>query len=106
MESMSKSYKLGIYTFEPGNMTLEGPSDKRSLTRKETALLTILCQNENKLVSREFLLKEVWGDDDYFLGRSMDVFIAKLRKYLSEETSIAITNVHGAGFKLENNKQQ
>lgn len=98
-------YKLGTYTFEPANMTLHGTKDKRSLTRKETALLRLLCQNENKLIEREFILKEIWGDDDYFLGRSMDVFIAKLRKYLSEDPHLSITNVHGAGFKLETNKE-
>jgi DNA-binding response OmpR family regulator len=100
-----RNFQLGIYTFEPANMTLQGLKDKRSLTRKETALLSILCKNENKLVTREYLLKEIWGDDDYFLGRSMDVFIAKLRKYLSDEPAISITNVHGAGFKLETNKE-
>lgn len=97
----SKTYQLGIYSFEPDNMDLIGEQERRSLTRKETALLKILCENKNQLVAREFILKEIWGDDDYFLGRSMDVFIAKLRKYLSEDPSLAITNVHGAGFKLE-----
>lgn len=105
MDEPVKNFQLGIYTFEPANMTLQGPRDKRSLTRKETALLSTLCKNENKLVTREYLLKEIWGDDDYFLGRSMDVFIAKLRKYLSDEPSISITNVHGAGFKLETNNE-
>jgi DNA-binding response OmpR family regulator len=94
-------YSLGIYTFDVEDMTLIGPEGKRSLTRKETALLNILCQNRDKLVAREFILKKIWGDDDYFLGRSMDVFIAKLRKYLGEDPCLAITNVHGAGFKLE-----
>jgi DNA-binding response OmpR family regulator len=106
MDEPVKNFPLGLYTFEPSNMILQGPADKRSLTRKETALLSILCKNENKLVTREYLLKEIWGDDDYFLGRSMDVFIAKLRKYLNEDPSIAITNVHGAGFKLETNNQE
>ena len=100
----SKIFQLGSYCFEPSNMNLKREDDKRSLTRKETALLKILCENENQLVAREFILKEIWGDDDYFLGRSMDVFIAKLRKYLSDDTSLSITNVHGAGFKLETGK--
>ena len=104
-EESNRVYKIGTYTFEPGNMTLKGSTDKRSLTRKETALLKLLCENENKLIVREFILKEIWGDDDYFLGRSMDVFIAKLRKYLSEDPNLSITNVHGAGFKLETNKE-
>lgn len=97
--------QIGGYTFDSENMLLTGFEESRPLTRKETALLSILCENQNKLIAREFLLKKVWGDDDYFLGRSMDVFIAKLRKYLSADTSISITNVHGAGFKLETGKQ-
>lgn len=96
--------QLGAYTFDIENMVLSGFQESRTLTRKETALLGILCENQNKLVAREFILKRVWGDDDYFLGRSMDVFIAKLRKYLSADPSISITNVHGSGFKLETGK--
>lgn len=103
-ENLAKTYTLGTFTFEPANMILSGPEGVRTLTRKETALLGILCENKTMLVTREFLLKEIWGDDDYFLGRSMDVFIAKLRKYLSADPALAITNVHGAGFKLETNK--
>lgn len=98
-------YRIGKYNFDPQNMSLIYKDKVRSLTRKETALLEVLCQNENNLISREELLKRVWGDDDYFLGRSMDVFIAKLRKYLKEDPSLKITNVHGAGFKLETSQQ-
>ena len=87
-------------------MILKGKDGTRTLTRKETALLCVLCKNMDKLVARDHLLKEVWGDDDYFLGRSMDVFIAKLRKYLSEDSSLSITNVHGTGFKLETKQQE
>ena len=99
--SGSDKYSLGTYTFDAGNMSLKHNSGDRTLTRKETALLRILAKNKNKLINREFILKEVWGNDDYFLGRSMDVFIAKLRKYLKEDSGLSITNVHGAGFKLE-----
>ena len=98
-----KIFELGEYTFDAENMILKGKDGARSLTRKETALLCVLCKNMDKLVARDHLLKEVWGEDDYFLGRSMDVFIAKLRKYLSEDSSLSITNVHGTGFKLETN---
>lgn len=97
----SKVYSVGSYTFEPGNMTLTGPKGSRSLTRKETSLLKIFCENSDKLVPREYILKEIWGSDDYFLGRSMDVFIAKLRKYLKDDPGISITNIHGTGFKFE-----
>ena len=94
-------YTMGSYTFDATNMLLILDGEQRTLTRKETALLRILAKNKNKLVTREFILNEVWGTDDYFLGRSMDVFIAKLRKYLKEDPALSITNVHGAGFKLE-----
>ena len=100
-EEQVKTFELGKYIFDAENMTLNGKDGTRSLTRKETALLCILCKNMDKLVARDHILKEVWGDDDYFLGRSMDVFIAKLRKYLRDDPGLSITNVHGAGFKLE-----
>ena len=94
-------YKIGKYAFDHRNMVLRLEKKEKTLTRKENALLKLLCENKNKLLTREAALKSVWGDDDYFIGRSMDVFIAKLRKYLSEDPSISITNVHGTGFKLE-----
>lgn len=97
----SSSYKIGNYTFDFENMRLSIGNKERSLTRKEAALLRILCIYKNRLLAREVALKSVWGDDDYFIGRSMDVFITKLRKYLSEDPDISINNVHGTGFKLE-----
>ncbi len=97
----TRVFPLSNYTFDAENMILRNGDSERTLTRKETALLCILARNMNKLVARETILTEVWGNDDYFLGRSMDVFIAKLRKYLKEDPAISITNVHGAGFKLE-----
>ncbi|MEN8225113.1 MAG: response regulator transcription factor [Bacteroidota bacterium] len=100
-DDINKIYTLGSYSFKPANMDLKRAQKSRSLTRKETALLKFFCEHKNQLVAREQILNEVWGDDDYFLGRSMDVFIAKLRKYLREDPSLSITNVHGAGFKLE-----
>jgi DNA-binding response OmpR family regulator len=100
----TSEYKIGSYSFDVSNLILSRKGTSRNLTRKEAALLKILCRNENKLVPREDILNEVWGNDDYFLGRSMDVFIAKLRKYLSEDTGLSITNVHGSGFKLETGK--
>jgi DNA-binding response OmpR family regulator len=94
--------KLGDYTFDHGNMQLRYLSeDPVTLTRKESDLLVLLCQNRNQLLPREFVLKKVWGSDDYFIGRSMDVFITKLRKHLKQDSSLAITNVHGVGFRLE-----
>jgi DNA-binding response OmpR family regulator len=94
-------YQLGKYHYDAKNMILRAENDEKILTRKENALLRLLVENKNQLLTREVALKSVWGDDDYFIGRSMDVFIAKLRKYLKEDSNISITNVHGTGFKLE-----
>jgi DNA-binding response OmpR family regulator len=82
-------------------MTLQTNGQERILTRKEASLLKLLYLHRNSLLKREEALLTIWGDDDYFIGRSMDVFIAKLRKYLKEDPSISIINVHGTGFKLE-----
>ena len=71
------------------------------MTKKEAQILKILCKFKNQVVAREVVLNAVWGQDDYFVGRSLDVFITKLRKYLKEDPDIAIVNVHGTGFRLE-----
>lgn len=94
-------YFIGKYCFDYNNMQLKSPETERTLTRKEAGLLKLLVLNKNKLLQREVALKTIWGENDYFIGRSMDVFIAKLRKYLKEDEDISITNVHGMGFKLE-----
>jgi len=93
-------FKFGKFIFDSQNMILTFESNEQHLTRKESELLKVLCQNKNQLLTRENALKTVWGDDDYFIGRSMDVFITKLRKYLKDDSSIGITNVHGIGFKF------
>jgi two-component system, OmpR family, response regulator len=94
-------HQLGQFQYDPKNMILRLGTEEKILTRKENALLKLLVENKNQLLTREAALKSVWGDDDYFIGRSMDVFIAKLRKYLKDDPAISITNVHGTGFKLE-----
>lgn len=94
-------YRIGKYVFDPNNLTLSDKKNTRTLTKKEASLLHLLSANKNQLVSREHALKNIWGDDDYFIGRSMDVFITKLRKYLKNDDNVKITNVHGSGFKLE-----
>ncbi len=96
-------YEIGIFSFDYSNMSLKSPDHLQQLTRKEADLLRLLVINTNQLLKREVALKMVWGDDDYFIGRSMDVFITKLRKYLREDPRISISNVHGTGFKLEVN---
>ncbi len=92
---------MGDFTFDVNNMTLSSETFQKVLTRREAELLGFLCENKGQLLKREQILNAVWGNDDYFNGRSMDVFIAKLRKYLKSDPRIQITNVHGTGFRLE-----
>ncbi|MFQ5335583.1 MAG: winged helix-turn-helix domain-containing protein, partial [Flavobacteriales bacterium] len=75
-------------------------NSSRTLTKKEAGLLRLLCIHQEKLLEREAALRIVWGENDYFLGRSMDVFIARLRKYLKDDPRIQIVNVRGVGFRL------
>jgi len=100
-ETEEKSVVLGGYVFDTENFTLKHPDFEKTLTKKEAMVLKILCKFKNQVVPRETILTAVWGQDDYFAGRSMDVFITKLRKYLSCDSSISISNIHGIGFKLE-----
>ncbi len=101
LDDTQKIFKIGKFTLDSENMLLKTENSEQTLTRKEAALLKLLCLYKNKLLTRETALKSIWGDDDYFIGRSMDVFITKLRKYLKEDTDVRIANVHGIGFKLE-----
>lgn len=104
-QGLDGTYKIGKFTLDYVNMVLKSGTEEQHLTRKESALLKLLFEHKNKLLSREVALNSIWGDNDYFIGRSMDVFIAKLRKYLKSDPSIVITNVHGTGFKLEIQKE-
>lgn len=94
-------YPIGSVLFDFTNQVLRMHGDEKRLTKKEAMLLRMLCQNVNELVRREQLLLNIWGSDDYFMGRSMDVYIAKLRSYLKDEPGVGIVNIHGTGFKLE-----
>ena len=91
---------FGKLAFDHQRQILKSPNDERKLTTKESELLYLLVKNQNAVLERDAALKYVWGDDNYFNGRSMDVYIAKLRKYLKPDPSIEIVNVHGRGFKL------
>jgi DNA-binding response OmpR family regulator len=93
-------YKLNNYTFDYNNLLLSSNQNKYSLTKKEADVLKLFSLNKGKILKREEILKGVWGDDDYFMGRSMDVFISRLRNYLKDDPSIEIQNIHGIGFKL------
>ena len=94
-------YQIGDYTFDTVNFELKHENFEKNLTKKEAQILKILCKFMNQVVAREIVLNGVWGNDDYFVGRSLDVFITKLRKYLKEDPRIQISNIHGIGFKLE-----
>ena len=98
--SSQNVYKLGKYTFDFQKQTLASDETVHKLTTKESELLKLLCDNMNDVLDRNFALKTIWTDDSYFNARSMDVYITKLRKYLKDEPSIEILNVHGKGFKL------
>ncbi len=92
--------KVGHFNFFFDNLTLQHEDEKRTLTYKEAELLRFFCENPNKVLSRSDILKNVWGSDDYYLGRSLDVFISRLRKYLSSDENIKIINLHGIGFRF------
>lgn len=95
------SFILGEFLFDAKNFKLIHPSGEKTLTQKEAEVMKLLCHNTARVLKREEILKTVWGDDDYFMGRSLDVFISKLRKYLKEDPNVEIANYHGVGFKLE-----
>ncbi|MCC6541604.1 MAG: response regulator transcription factor [Flavobacteriales bacterium] len=95
-----EEYLIGDTGFQPRKQLLRTPDGERKLTTKENELLRLLCMNRNEVLDRSEALMAVWGDDSYFNGRSMDVYIAKLRKYLRADTKVEIINVHGKGFRL------
>lgn len=94
------SYSVGRYKFDTNNYVLTFEEQKITLTQRESELLKLFLDNKNKVLKREQILTSLWGDDDYFMGRSLDVFISRLRKILSTESHISIENLHGIGFKF------
>ncbi|MBN1596719.1 MAG: response regulator transcription factor [Bacteroidales bacterium] len=95
-----KEFTVGKYHFDTEKQLLKLGDKIQKLTTKETDLLKLLCLNKNSVLERNFALKAIWIDDNYFNARSMDVYIAKLRKYLKDDPSVEIINIHGKGFKL------
>jgi two-component system, OmpR family, response regulator len=93
-------YKIGEYTFDTLKQLLTHSSQTMKLTTKESELLELLCRHKNEVLERNYALKAIWIDDNYFNARSMDVYITKLRKYLKKDASVRILNVHGKGYKL------
>ena len=99
-KNIQEKIHVGKIQYEPELSVLHLNEGPKKLTTKENMLLKLLVQNQNDLLDRQAALRAVWGDDNYFNGRSMDVYIAKLRKLLKEDENIEIMNVHGIGFKL------
>jgi two-component system, OmpR family, response regulator len=93
-------FEIGKFIFNARLRTLTSGDDEKKLSPKEAQLLELLAVNPNELISREMALKKIWGADDYFTARSMDVYVTKLRKFLSEDPRLNIKNIHGAGFQL------
>jgi len=93
-------FLIGTFQFDSSNFQIFNTDEKISLTQRESELLKFFIEHKNVVLKREQILKSVWGDDDYFMGRSLDVFISRLRKIFSNEEGIAIENLHGIGFKF------
>lgn len=101
VEDTTTFFTLGKYTYDSDQHEVKFGEELKTLTKKENQILKLLCKNMNQVIAREIVLTAVWGQDDYFVGRSLDVFITKLRKYLSKDEKVQILNIHGVGFKLE-----
>lgn len=99
-KTQSQSINIGKYMFQPEELSLTINDEVRSLTMKEAELVKYFADNKNKVLSRNEILESVWGSNDYFLGRSLDVFISRLRKYFKADNSIKIINLHGIGFRF------
>jgi len=99
----AEEYQLGSLRFAYNELKIYSDATTTSLTQREADLLKFFVLHINKILKREELLLNVWGKDDYFLGRSMDVFITKLRKYLKPDPHVALETIHGVGFRLQIN---
>jgi DNA-binding response OmpR family regulator len=104
-DSVTNHIALGNYHFNKNTRILSSQNEERRLTAMESKLLLMLCQKLNQVVERSLLLNEIWGNDDYFSRKSMDVFISRLRKYLAEDQNIKLLNVHNTGFILNVNPE-
>jgi DNA-binding response OmpR family regulator len=100
-EEITTLFQLGSMEYDSENYLLKyADGEEKKLTKKEAKILLLLVQHQNKVLPRDIVLNSVWGQDDYFVGRSLDVFITKLRKYLKVDENVKINNIHGVGFKL------
>lgn len=89
---------LGTYIFEPANQLLICHGNSKRMTEKESEILAYLAMRPNQVIRRETMLRDLWGENDYFMGRSLDVFISKIRKYLKDDPTVTIESVFGVGF--------
>jgi DNA-binding response OmpR family regulator len=96
----TKNFTIGRFTFVPEELRLKNDKETIVLTQRESELLEFLCHHPNKVLKREEILSNVWGKNDFFLGRSMDVFMTRLRKLLATEPSVAIETIHGVGYRF------
>lgn len=99
-EAVQSQFQIGSYTFDYTTQLIQHNGQQQKLSTKEAELLQLLCLKQNAVLTREEALISIWHDDNYFNGRSMDVFLSKLRKYLKEDPKVEILNVHGKGYKL------
>lgn len=99
-KQVEKEYQLGKFKFLYKDLLLRLDTNRRTLTQREADLLLFFAQNQNSILKRSEILVRVWGRDDYFLGRSLDVFISRLRKYLKDDPNLELENIHGVGFRL------
>lgn len=104
--AMLRSKKIGRFIFLPDELTLSLDGEVRKLTLKEMELIRFFSENANKVLNRNEILERVWGTNDYFLGRSLDVFISRLRKYFKPDPNVKITNLHGIGFRFTVKKSE
>lgn len=99
-EDIPTRFEIGEYQFDSVRQLLNHRDEERKLTARESELLALLCLHVNKVLERDYALKEIWGDSSYFSGRSMDVFVSKLRKYLKHDSKVNIMSIHGRGLRL------
>lgn len=97
---LSTPVKVGTYDFDHKNLDLALNGINETLTQREADLLKLLYENRNQVIRRSYILETLWGKDDYFLGRSLDVFVSRLRKFLCEDPNLKIENIHGVGFRF------
>ncbi len=94
------NWTIGSYSFDYQQLALQSSTKTEQLTHREAEVLKFLCERKNQIIKREEILTAIWGRDDYFLGRSLDVFVTRLRKMLAEDPTVKIENVHGIGFRF------